>query len=55
MNEKVLTPEAKAARAAYKREWTKKNPDKNREYIARYWEKKVAEAHSHKETDEAQS
>lgn len=35
-----LTKEAKAARAAYMREWRKKNPEKQREYTARKWEKK---------------
>lgn len=35
-----LTPEARAARAKYMREWRKKNPDKEREYNARKWEKK---------------
>ena len=27
----------------YKREWQRAHPDKTREYMARYWEKKAAE------------
>lgn len=38
------TIEAKAAAAAYAREWRKRNPDKCREYQRRYWERKAAEA-----------
>ena len=34
---------AKAARRAYLNDWRKKNPDKIREYAARYWEKKARE------------
>lgn len=34
---------AKAARRAYLNAWRKKNPDKIREYAARYWEKKARE------------
>ena len=37
------TKEAKAAAAAYAREWRKKNPDKAREAKRRYWEKKAAQ------------
>ncbi len=33
-----LTDEAKAARAAYMREWRRKNPEKVREYDARRWQ-----------------
>ena len=36
-----MTDEAKAARAKYQREWYKKNPDKRREYMAKYWERKA--------------
>lgn len=35
--------EAKAAAAAYAREWRRKNPEKAREAKARYWEKKAAQ------------
>ena len=35
-----LTPEARAARAKYMREWRKKNPEKQREYDAKKWERK---------------
>ena len=37
MNEK-----AKEARRAYKRQWSKNNPDKLKEYQARYWTKRAA-------------
>lgn len=39
-----LTKEARAARAAYMREWRKKNPEKQREYDAAKWERKAAAA-----------
>lgn len=32
---------ANAKRAEYYREWRKKNPEKTKEYIRRYWEKKA--------------
>lgn len=38
-----LTKEARAARAAYMREWRKKNPEKQREYDAAKWERKAAQ------------
>ena len=39
MNEK-----AKEARRAYKRKWARENPEKVKEYQARYWEKKAKAA-----------
>ena len=44
-----LTKEARAARAKYMREWRKKNPDKEREYNARKWEKKGAQIRAERE------
>lgn len=44
-----LTKEAKAARAKYMREWRKKNPDKQREYNARKWERKAQQIAAEKE------
>ena len=38
---KQLDEQARAARAAYFREWRKKNPDKVRESNRRYWERKA--------------
>lgn len=38
-----LTIEARAARAKYMREWRKKNPEKQREYDAKKWERKAAQ------------
>lgn len=43
MSAETMTKEARAARAAYMREWRKKNPDKQREYTARKWERIAAE------------
>ena len=39
-----LSKEAKAARAAYMREWRKRNPEKRREYDAKRWERKAEQA-----------
>lgn len=39
-----LSEEAKAAHAAYMREWRKKNPDKQREYYRRKWERVASQA-----------
>lgn len=41
-NDTVSRNEAPSARAAYQREWRKRNPYKNREYIQRYWARKDA-------------
>jgi len=38
---KRMTEEAREARNAYKRQWNAKNPDKRREYMQRYWERKA--------------
>lgn len=38
-----MTDKAKAARAAYRREWARKNPDKIKAQQARYWERKAAQ------------
>ena len=45
----TMTKEAKAARAKYMREWRKKNPDKQREYNARKWERKAQQIAAEKE------
>lgn len=37
-----MTEEAKEARRAYRREYYRKNRDKQKEYTARYWERKAA-------------
>ena len=44
MSDNLLTQKARDERAAYKREWRRKNPGKNKEYIARYWEKRAGNA-----------
>ena len=43
-----LSPEAKAAKAAYQNEWRKRNPEKAKRYIETYWERKAAEMNSPK-------
>ena len=45
----TMTPEAKAARAAYMREWRRKNPEKQREYEAKKWENKAARIRQERE------
>lgn len=35
-----MTKEARAARAKYMREWRRKNPEKQREYERKKWERK---------------
>ena len=37
----TMTDEARAKRAAYMRQWRKRNPDKVRESNRRYWERKA--------------
>lgn len=39
----TMTQSAVEARRAYKRRWNAQNRDKQREYMARYWEKKAAQ------------
>lgn len=46
-----LTPEGRAARAAYMREWRKKNKDKEREYEARKWERKARQIREERERE----
>ena len=36
----------------YKREWQRAHPDKQREYMARYWEKKAAQKAAEAKTAE---
>ncbi|MBT9176543.1 MAG: hypothetical protein DDT20_00863 [Firmicutes bacterium] len=36
-----LSPEARAAKNAHQREWYRKNPEKRREHLRRYWEKRA--------------
>ena len=42
--EQELTEAAKEARRAYKRAWTRKNPDKVKAAQARYWARKAEAA-----------
>ena len=44
-----MTPEARAARAKYMREWRKKHPEKQREYEENKWERKGAEIRKERE------
>ena len=45
----AMTPEARAARAKYMREWRKKNPEKQREYDAKKWERKGEQIRAERE------
>ena len=45
----TMTKEARAARAKYMREWRKKNPEKQREYNARAWERKAQQIAAERE------
>lgn len=45
----ALTGEARKARAAYLRQWRKKNPGKQKEYDQKKWEKKAAAIRAEKE------
>lgn len=47
----TMTPEAKLARAQYMREWRKKNPDKQREYNIRKWERKAQKIAEERKAD----
>ncbi len=38
-----MTDAAREAARAYKREWNRRNPDKVRAAIERYWERKAAQ------------
>ena len=51
---KKLSPEARAARAAYMREWRKKNPEKSQEYKARQWEKKAQQIREQRASQDGQ-
>lgn len=50
-----MTPEARAARAAYMREWRKKNPGKQREYVERSWERKGARLKAEREAAKSET
>lgn len=47
-----MTEEAKAARRAYKREWSRRNPEKVRQYQQRHWEKLAAQTPKEKREPE---
>lgn len=47
-----MTEAARQARNAYRRNWYHKNKDKARAQVARYWEKKAAQAAQEKEQTE---
>lgn len=46
---------ARQARNAYLREWRRKNPDKNKEYIERYWTKRAEREAAKLEEEEARA
>lgn len=43
-----LSPEAKAAKSAYQKQWARRNPDKVAKYAEAYWERKAAEMNNPK-------
>lgn len=45
----AMTPEAKAEKAKYMREWRRKNPGKQREYEEKKWERKAQAAKAERE------
>lgn len=45
----MASENAKKARAEYMKAWRKKNPEKSREYMERYWTKKAAEHNERKD------
>lgn len=48
-----MTEEAKAAAAAYMREWRAKNKDKVKDYNRKHWEKIAEERKKRQETGKA--
>ena len=42
MTNNDMTPEAKAEKNRYMKEWYRKHPGKHQEYQSRYWKKKAA-------------
>ena len=49
--DKIISDQAKAKRAAYYRDWRKRNPGKATEYQNRYWERKTQQETSEKAPD----
>lgn len=49
-NTKEMSKAAREARNAYKRMWAKKNPDKVKAALCRYWERKAQEAEAQGES-----
>ena len=45
----ALSEAARKAKAAYLREWKRRNPDKQRQYVETYWERKAAQMRAQKE------
>ena len=48
---KQLSEEARKARNAYYREWRKKNPEKAKQNLERYWMKKALERQEREEKE----
>jgi len=42
----AMTKKAKAAKAAYLREWHARHPDKRRKYAETYWKRRAAKSES---------
>ena len=41
MSKAFMSAEARAGRAEYYRRWRKEHPEKTREYVSRYWERRL--------------
>ena len=51
MSESGLTDAARKSRAEYYKEWRRKNPGKQREYIERYWQRRYEKLNSEQAPD----
>lgn len=49
-----LTPEARAARNAYMREYRRKNPDKVRQYEINRWERRAEKIRAERQSRQAE-
>lgn len=47
-----LSTEAKDVRSRYAREWRRRNPEKNKEYIRTYWERRLLKEKAQQESEQ---
>ena len=48
MSDAGMSDQGKKARAAYYRKWRAEHPEKNREYVNRYWDKRSRQQNTEK-------